>query len=138
MIYTSYFARLNDLPSNVVPISICGKAPDWYTGLQYKKLAPKRDFFIKWKENHDNDYYVKCFNEQVLNKTDILTVIKDLVDLLHSTGNLINEKTICLVCYEKPSDFCHRHLVADWLNENGFECKEYNFKPNVLLDMVDL
>lgn len=126
MIYTSYFAKLKSLPNNIIPISICGKAPEGYKGLQYKKLAPKYDFFMKWKENHDNDYYVKCFNEQVLDKTDILTVIRDLVDLAHSTGNLVPEKTICLVCYEKPSDFCHRHLVADWLNKNGFECEEWS------------
>ena len=45
MIYTSYFAKLNKLPEYVIPISICGKAPDWYKGLQYKKLAPKWKFF---------------------------------------------------------------------------------------------
>ena len=136
MIYTSYFARLNDLPSNVVPISICGKAPDWYTGLQYKKLAPKRDFFMKWKENHDNDCYIKCFNEQVLDKLNAVDVVLDLSRLVY--GFNVGEDDVCLICYEKPGDFCHRHLVADWLNENGFECKEYNFKPNVLLDMVGL
>lgn len=48
MIYTSYFAKLKSLPDNIVPISICGKAPNWYTGLQYKKLAPKYDFFMEW------------------------------------------------------------------------------------------
>ena len=78
MIYTSYFAKLKSLPDNVIPISICGKAPDWYKGLQYKKLAPKYDFFMKWKENHDNDYYVKCFNEQVLNSLDIHDVINEI------------------------------------------------------------
>lgn len=130
MIYTSYFAKLKSLPNNIIPISICAKVPSWYEGLQYKKLAPKYDFFMKWKENHDNDYYIKCFNEQVLNKLNVLTVIKDLIDLIPQ--DLISEhglnKTICLVCYEKPSDFCHRHLVADWLNKNGFTCKEYEYK----------
>ena len=126
MIYTSYFAKLKSLPDNIVPISICAKAPDWYKGLQYKKLAPKYDFFMKWKENHDNDYYIKCFNEQVLDKTNILTVLKDLTDLINSVDDHIG-KEICLICYEKPSDFCHRHLVADWLNKNDVECKEYEF-----------
>lgn len=130
MIYTSYFAKLKSLPHNIIPISICAKAPSWYEGLQYKKLAPKYDFFMKWKENHDNDYYIKCFNEQVLNELNVLTVIKDLIDLIPQ--DLISEhglnKTICLVCYEKPSDFCHRHLVADWLNKNGFKGKEYEYK----------
>jgi hypothetical protein len=124
MIYTSYFAKLKSLPDNIIPISICGKAPDWYEGLQYKKLAPKYDFFMKWKENHDNDYYIKCFNEQVLSKTNILTTLRDLIDLVNSVDGLVG-KNICLVCYEKPSEFCHRHLVADWLNKNGVECKEW-------------
>ena len=78
MIYTSYFAKLKYLPENVIPISICAKAPDWYKGLQYKKLAPKYDSFIKWKENHDNDYYIKCFNEQVLNNLDPTRVYQEL------------------------------------------------------------
>ena len=126
MIYTSYFAKLKNLPDNVIPVSICGKAPDWYTGLQYKKLAPKYDFFMMWKENHDNDYYVKCFNEQVLDKIDIYTVMRDLNELANGIDNLYN-KDICFICYEKPTDFCHRHLVADWLNRNKIKCEEYDF-----------
>ena len=121
MIYTSYFAKLKSLPDNIVPISICGKAPDWYEGLQYKKLAPKYDFFMKWKENHDNDYYIKCYKEQVLNKLNVEDVIFDLVGIL----NVNEDIDIALLCYEKPSDFCHRHLLAKWLNKYGFECKEW-------------
>ena len=122
MIYTSYFAKLKDLPDNIIPISICDKAPNWYKGLHYKKLAPKYDFFMKWKETHDNDYYIKCYNEQVLNKLDVINVVRDLICIVpeDTTGEYI-----CLVCYEKPGDFCHRHLVADWLSKNGFECKEF-------------
>lgn len=50
MIYTTYFSKVKKLPKNVIPISICGKAPDSWTGLQYKKLAPKFSFFKVWKE----------------------------------------------------------------------------------------
>ena len=133
MIYTTYFAKLKSLPDSIIPISICGKAPDWYDGLQYKKLAPKYDFFIKWKENHDNDYYIRCFNEQVLNNLDAEKVVGELYKLI--SNFVLNPKlfscrgsltpSIALVCYEKPSDFCHRHLVADWFNANGIECKEF-------------
>ena len=123
MIYTSYFAKLKSLPDNIIPISICGKAPDWYKGLQYKKLAPKYDFFMKWKDNHDNDYYTKCFKEQVLDKLDVEDTVSELIDL-HSGID------IALICYEKPEDFCHRHLVAEWLRKNGFKCEEYRFKED--------
>ena len=132
MIYTSYFAKLKSFPDNIIPISICGKAPDWYKGLQYKKLAPKYDFFMKWKENHDNDYYIKCFNEQVLDKLNAEQIVKELYKLISNivlNPKLFSDKSlipdIALICYEKPSDFCHRHLVADWLNKNGIECKEW-------------
>lgn len=122
MIYTSYFAKLKSLPDNIIPISICAKAPDWYKGLQYKKLTPKYDFFMEWKKTHDNDYYIKCFKERVTDKLDILEVIRNLIDI----SDINTDKNICLLCYEKLSDFCHRHLVAQWSNDNGFECAEWN------------
>lgn len=119
MLYTSYFAQLKNLPEDIVPISICGKAPEWYTGLQYKKLAPKYGFFMDWKRNNDNDYYIKCYNEEVLNQLTVNNVIKDL-------KSLVGNKSIALICYEKPFDFCHRHLVAKWFTENGVNCREWN------------
>lgn len=107
-IYTTYFANLKNLPSDVVPISICGKAPVGWTGLEYKKLAPKWSFFKVWKETHDNDFYVKHFTEEVINPLNAFTVVEELFKLAQS-------EKIALVCYEKPSDFCHRHLVAEWI-----------------------
>lgn len=125
MIYTSYFAKLKELEKhNIIPISICGKAPDWYKGLRYKKLAPKYEFFMEWKKNHDNDYYIEHFQAEVLNGLDAAIVIKELNCLVPN----VNGKDIALICYEKSSDFCHRHLVAEWLNQNGFKCEEWRSK----------
>lgn len=125
MIYTSYFAKLRSMPENIVSISICAKVPVWYKGLQYKKLAPKYDFFMRWKENHDDEYYIKCFKEQVTDKLNAVQVIRDLNELVADLEPKDGSCDVVLVCYEKPSDFCHRHLVAKWLNENGFVCKEW-------------
>ncbi len=122
MIYTSYFAKLRSLPNNVIPIAICGKAPYWYKGLQYKKLAPKYGFFMEWKNNHDNDYYIEHFNSEVLDTLSANHVVDELERL---AGIYDHSNDICLICYEKPSDFCHRHLVAEWLNKHGYLCKEY-------------
>ena len=120
MIYTTYFAKLKKLPANIIPISICGKAPDWYTGLQYKKLAPKYGFFMEWKQNHDNEFYIEHFNDEVLDKLNTQTVLQELYDL----AGIKDNQEIALVCYEKPMDFCHRHLVANWLENNGIHCLE--------------
>ncbi len=121
MLYTSYFAKLKSLPDNIVPISICSKAPDWYKGLQYKKLAPKYDFFMKWKKDHDDDHFIKCFNEQVLlglNAPEILCELQSLAGV---------NKDIVLLCYEKSTDFCHRHLVSNWFREHNIPCNEFDF-----------
>ena len=118
MIYTTYFANLKNLPSTITPIAICGKSPDYYSGLQYKKLAPKYSFFSIWKETHDNDYYIASFHIEVLAKLNPAIVVKELQELSPTND-------IALVCYEKPNDFCHRHLVAQWLRNNGYDCKEF-------------
>lgn len=119
MIYTTYFSNLANLPDNIVPISICGRAPDWYKGRQYKKLAPKKEFFNIWKNNHNNDYYIEEFNKQVLDGLDAKEVVSELFD------GIPEGCAIALVCYEKPNEFCHRKLVAKWLCSHGFEVKEY-------------
>ena len=123
MIYTSYFSQIRNFPKEIIPISIAGKAPDWYNGLQYKKLAPKLDFFKVWKETHDNDYYIKCYKKQVLDKLEYTQVIEDLYNLAFGHTGLTNSY-ICLLCYETPDKFCHRHLVAEWFMRHNVSCRE--------------
>jgi len=123
-IYTSYFAKMKNIPEDIVRISICGKAPDWYEGIQYKKVAPKYGFFQEWKKNNDNCFYIKHFNSEVLDTLKAEEVYKDLEKL--SGG-----EDCVLLCYEKSSDFCHRHLVGDWLEQKlGIDVKEYDYEYN--------
>lgn len=111
-IYTSYFANLKNLPDNVCPISICGKAPDWYKGIQYKALAPKYWFFKKYKEDGDAEFYTLAFQKDVCDALNVSTTLLDL-------QKLAGDKIPCLLCYEKPGDFCHRHIVAEWIKNNS-------------------
>lgn len=126
MIYTTYFAKLKSLPKDIIPISICGKAPAGYKGLEFKKLAPKYSFFKKWKETGDNAFYIENFLEQVLAEQNPDEIVKELYALAYSTAELGQViKDIALVCYEKPTDFCHRHLVSAWLFNAGWSSEEY-------------
>lgn len=125
MIYTSYFANIKNLPENIIPISICGKSPEGYKGLEFKSLAPKYWFFKEWKENKDNDFYIENYYKEVLKHTTVREVLLGILTLLKSNGYENNNYDICLVCYEKPEDFCHRHLVAQWFRDNGIKCYEY-------------
>ena len=115
MFYTSYFGNLKNIPKNITPVSIAAKAPDWYTGLQFKKLAPKYGFFMEYKKDHDKEKYIRCFYEQVLNNLDANEIAIQLRKLAENSD-------IVLLCYEKPTDFCHRHIVANWLIDNGIPC----------------
>ena len=137
MIYTSYFAKLKSLPKNVIPISICAKAPDWYKGLQYKKLAPKYDLLMSWKETKDEEHYMRVFHEQILGQLDAHTVINELYEMLPEQQKTLWKMTNCpcwenpmvniaLICFEKPTDFCHRHLVANWFQDAGIEVEEWS------------
>ena len=122
MIYTSYFGNLKRIQKyapNIVPISICSKSPDWYKGLRYKKLAPKYQFFVEWRNIHDNNLYIKNYNKKVLSILNARDVIEELY-------SMSNNENIVLLCYEKPKYFCHRHLVSEWFNDNGIPCDEIN------------
>lgn len=124
MIYTSYFAKLKKLPQDIIPVSICAKAPSWYNGLEYKKLAPSYDILMQYKLKSNEELYIKRFNEEILNKRLASQIVLDLLALVGNFKGLNYSPEICLLCYEKPTDFCHRHLVADWLKENGYSCEE--------------
>jgi uncharacterized protein (DUF488 family) len=54
---------------------------------------------------------------------DVNQVVFELNELANGR---FKDTDIALICYEKPSDFCHRHLVSKWLNENGYDCIEWN------------
>jgi hypothetical protein len=112
-IYTSYFSKVKSLPKDIIPIAICGGIPFYWKGLWYKKLAPRIKFFTEWKQNHDNDFYIEHFNAEVLANHTPDEVVSELFALANGVDK------ICLICYEKPGNFCHRHLVADWLNATG-------------------
>ena len=115
MIYTSYFAKFTGI--NGVSIS---RGAKWWDGEKYIKLAPPAELLAWWKFNSRGSAkdlkekwgaFTKVYREQVLDKLDVHQVAREL------DGKV-------LLCFEKTKDYCHRHIVRDWLNENGYECRE--------------
>ena len=115
MIYTGYFARLHDyIECGLTPISIAGKSPDFYDGIEWKFLAPSLATYKNWVNNHNEFDYMNSYIPKI-NKLD---------------KNIFKEKLLSidnpiLLCYESEG-FCHRHLLADWIEMNlGLRVDEY-------------
>lgn len=122
MVYTSYFGNLKQLASsNVVPVSISLWKPKWFNGNQYLALAPKADML---KRDISQEEYIYEYKTRVLGKLDAKIVYEELVSKFG--------KNIALLCYEKPDDFCHRHLVAEWFRESGLQIEEFELKQTQL------
>ena len=111
MIYTSYFAKFQGDNG----VAIC-RGAKWWTGEKYIKLAPPAELLAWWKcQKKDLEScwgaFEKVYRQEVLSKLDVHQVARDL------DGKV-------LLCFERTRDYCHRHIVAKWLNENGYECVE--------------
>lgn len=110
MIYTGNYANCK----GDMCVSISGdKGKDaGFVGRTCSKLAPARTFWKIWKSNigkiseeENTKYYIHEYYTQVLKKLDPSKIAKELDNSI-------------MLCYEKGDQFCHRHLVAFWLEES--------------------
>lgn len=81
LIYTSYFAQVKNLPSDIVPISIAAKqVPGWRYPV-YKALAPTYNILYDYKRDGDKDHYVAAYLRDVLRYLSQEKVVADLETL---------------------------------------------------------
>jgi len=114
-IYTSYFGNLRALGNaGIMPISIARYSPKWYDGARFPGVAPT-SYMLSGACSHEE--YLKKYQE-ILNRLDPHQVIKNIQAF--SGG-----RDVALCCYEKPGDFCHRHLLSEWLRNNGYDVNEW-------------
>ena len=127
-IYTSYFANLKNLEKeNIFPIGICCYPPKWFNGPNLGAIAPTPDILEKCKSSHAE--YEKRY------KAEVLSIFKDVSTLINKISYISGGKDVALCCYEKPSDFCHRHIVAKWLEEQaGIEVKEFEKTEEIKME----
>jgi len=122
-LYTSYYAIAS---SHKKAVSIAAKAPKWYTGKEYTKLAPRYAVLKSYKEDPDKAAYTKNFNKYL----STFFIEKVLAEL--GNGSI-------LLCYEKAGDFCHRHIVAKWIEKkSGIVVVELNKELILLVDGYDI
>lgn len=118
MICIAYFCQLSDLPHNFVPISISFDTPCWYDGETYAKLIPDSRIVSEYKSTFDKNKFIKAYIQQ-LNNIGILTVMRDLIDILPISHDGLSH-TICLVCNNNAFEGLQMAIVAKWLGRNNF------------------
>ena len=110
MIYTGYYGGLTRIVGDIAKVQVSNSAPV-PVDIKFEKAIPDWAFIVKpykdgliTKEEYEQRYTLQLdkFRE------NILGVIK----YFSST-----DKDYILLCYEKPGDFCHRHILADYINK---------------------
>ena len=105
---TSYFGRANskafrDRGLRLVSVA---RSARYFSGESYSDLFPTWEMI----RLEDEEKYEELYRKQVLSKLDPLKVWEDLQDAV-------------ILCHEKIEDiesgktFCHRHMIARWLEE---------------------
>lgn len=148
MIYTSYFAKIRKFSNNIIPVSIARFQPKWLDKniIICNELAPSIKCLTDYKETNNQDEYIKTYIEDILSKYNAHDIIK-LLESKTGIKDIVNNPNthIALCCYEKPTDFCHRHLLADFLEKENIMIQELDDKTiediknkSVLIDENDI
>lgn len=116
-IYTGYYGNMKAY-RGMTCIGISLGVPKWLTVAipNCRQLNP-----ASWMLSMERAPYTEAYNK-------LLSRLKPL-DIVSYLAKVSDDKDVVLLCFEKPGDFCHRELVAAWLNhEAGLDVCEY-FKP---------
>ena len=116
VIYTSYFGNIRKLTAaGIIPICVAVGKPKFFFGPQMLNVAPTRYMISSACSEQE---YIKLYNG-ILERQNAFKVRSQITEL--SGG-----KNVALCCYEKPGDFCHRHMLAQWLtNKTGTPISEF-------------
>jgi uncharacterized protein (DUF488 family) len=95
-------------------IAICLYPPLNWKGDVYMELAPSKSTFFEKKANKiDEAEYEKRFYNETLSKLDPQKIYNKFKDKV-------------LLCWEPSGEFCHRRIVAKWIESNlGIEVPEW-------------
>lgn len=133
MICTSYFSMAANtsmgVSKNVIPVSVSQWPPKWYNGAGLKDVAPTPEILRAYNNGEiSEEGYTLRYQEEVLDKLDVDAFIRKLSEITGVKDPVHDpDKLIALCCFEKPGDFCHRHLLAEYLNkELGLNIREAN------------
>lgn len=129
-LFTSYFANPIKLPeTTTLYLAITAYPPEWWDGQVYSKVAPPKELVLYYKNakrrHSESDEgiemnYINYYNNNVLRDLIPVNVYTELTEM----ATKYNKSNIVLLCFEKSSDFCHRHILRSWFQQFGIPCEE--------------
>jgi uncharacterized protein YeaO (DUF488 family) len=124
MIYTSYFAFIPKLPSDMLKISISLFTPKWaQVDGYFRSLNPTEQLLREAKSGSiPAEEAMEKYRREILEKLSPVKVYEELIEMLNKS----DKHHLVLLCYEKPGEVCHRRFVAEWLEAgNSVSAPEY-------------
>ncbi|MDP9475314.1 MAG: DUF488 domain-containing protein [Actinomycetota bacterium] len=123
-LYTSRWANRELARLPLTPVGISRGVPKFRLGYRYRRLmelAPSRETFaIEDREEFERAY------RQGLEQIGIETIMRKLERIGREAGGL----PLALLCFERVDEFCHRHVLRDFMTERGVEIRE--LEPGML------
>jgi len=110
-IYTSYFGNWRKFPKDSTSFSLA-RVLKWESDME--KLvcfAPTNDLFSAYKAELITE---EEFKENYLKQLEDIPQ-EELDSVIEKIKEVPNDSV--LLCYEKKGEFCHRHILKDFLNE---------------------
>ena len=112
MIYTGYYSKIKEYAdSGLILLSISRTKPEFAKScIDIPQLFPSDKILWDHKKGKiDEMEYISKYLDQ-LNELGVDRIIK----MIQIFGD-----NVVLLCWESPEKFCHRHILADYINKNS-------------------
>ena len=127
MIYTGYYSKIKEYAdSGLTLLSISRTKPEFAKScIDIPQLFPSDKILWDHKKGKiDEMEYTSKYLDQ-LNELGIDRIIK----MIQIFGD-----NVVLLCWESPEKFCHRHILADYINKNsGVVVEEFGKENEISL-----
>ena len=120
--FTSYYGNYRNIPKDYVCIGISRYCPEWFRKGNYDNfvfvedniLAPEKDLLDDMKSGRETEEgYKRRYVETLFRKLEGISIYTYFGSLSRKYEQY---KAIVFLCYEKPEDFCHRHILRKLMN----------------------
>ena len=130
MFYTSYYGNPHLDPDKAFLVHISNSTPgEFPLNFVFQEAIPSWETIVGPYKNGiitEIDFIIR-YRRQIESK--MFTVLLAL-DTIQEKAKALGLQDIVFLCYEKPGQFCHRRVFAEWLQEKMEETVEEYRNPS--------